>query len=59
VKRARDKDAKTIRTMRAEGDSYGEIADALGRTKSDIYRVCMTLGCQPDRASTASPMSLT
>jgi DNA invertase Pin-like site-specific DNA recombinase len=45
VKRERDKDAKVIRQMRGEGDSYGEIADALGRTKSDIYRVCMTLGC--------------
>ena len=38
VRRERDKDAKVIRQMRAEGDSYGEIADALGRTKSDIYR---------------------
>lgn len=47
VSRDRDKDAKVIRRMRAEGDSYGEIAEALGRTKSDIYRVCMTLGCQP------------
>jgi DNA invertase Pin-like site-specific DNA recombinase len=45
VKRERDKDAKIIRAMRAEGDSYGEIAEALDRTKSDIYRVCMTLGC--------------
>lgn len=36
--------------------SYGEIAEALGRTKSDIYRVCMTLGCQPDGA--ASPINL-
>ena len=45
VKRDRDKDAKIIRQMRAEGDSYSEIAEALDRTKSDIYRVCMTLGC--------------
>jgi DNA invertase Pin-like site-specific DNA recombinase len=45
IKRDRDKDAKIIRQMRAEGDSYGEIAEALDRTKSDIYRVCMTLGC--------------
>jgi hypothetical protein len=44
--------------MRAEGDSYGEIADALGRTKSDIYRVCMTLGYEPDAASTSSPTNL-
>jgi len=55
VRRDRDQDAKVIRQMRAEGDSYGEIADALGRTKSDIYRICMTLGCT-DRASTG-PMS--
>jgi hypothetical protein len=58
VSRDRDKDAKIIRRMRAEGDSYAEIAEATGRTKSDIYRVCMTLGCQPDCASTASPISL-
>lgn len=46
TRRDRDKDAKIIRRMRAEGDSYAEIADALGRTKSDIYRVCTTLGCE-------------
>jgi DNA invertase Pin-like site-specific DNA recombinase len=57
VKRERDKDARIIRQMRTEGDSYAEIADALGRTKSDIYRVCMILGCI-EGASTASPMSL-
>ena len=45
IRRDRDKDARIIRQMRAEGESYGEIADALGRTKSDVYRVCMTLGC--------------
>jgi len=28
-----------------EGQSYSEIANELGRSKSDIYRVCMTLGC--------------
>src|ERR1022692_373607 len=52
VRRDRDKDAKAIRKMRGEGDSYGEIAEALSRTKSDIYRVCMTLGCA-ESASTA------
>src|ERR1035438_6888778 len=56
IRRDRDRDAKIIRQMRAEGDSYGEIADALGRSKADVYRVCMTLGCQSDRAC-ASPMS--
>jgi putative DNA-invertase from lambdoid prophage Rac len=55
VKRERDKDAKIIRKLRAEGDSYGEIADALGRTKSDIYRVCMTLGCS--EGASAGPVS--
>jgi DNA invertase Pin-like site-specific DNA recombinase len=57
VRRDRDRDAKVIRQMRAEGDSYGEIGEALGRTKSDIYRVCTTLGCAPDRSSTSGPMS--
>jgi DNA-binding MurR/RpiR family transcriptional regulator len=33
--------------MRDAGDSYGEIADELGRSKSDIYRICQTLGCSP------------
>src|SRR5664280_446690 len=56
VKRDKDKDAKAIRRMRAEGDSYAEIADALNRSKADVYRVATTLGCQSD---TASPMSLT
>ena len=49
VRRDRDKDAKAIRKMRAEGQSYGEIADALGRSKADIYRVCRTLECAADR----------
>jgi hypothetical protein len=26
-------------------DSYEEIAEELGRSKSDVYRVCQTLGC--------------
>jgi len=38
--------------------SYGEIADALGRSKADVYRVAATLGCQSDGASTGSPVSL-
>jgi len=41
-----DPDAATIRKLRDEGQSYGEIAGELGRSKSDVYRVCMTLGCQ-------------
>ena len=35
VRRDRDHDAKTIRKMRAEGQSYSEIADELGRSKAD------------------------
>jgi DNA invertase Pin-like site-specific DNA recombinase len=45
VKRERDRDAAQIRRMRDEGQSYVDIADELGRSKSDIHRVCMTLGC--------------
>jgi hypothetical protein len=55
VRRDRDKDSKIIRQMRAEGDSYAEIADALGRSKADVYRVCMTLGCM--EGGSTSPMS--
>jgi DNA invertase Pin-like site-specific DNA recombinase len=58
VRRDHDKDAKAIRRMRVEGESYGEIADALGRTKSDIYRVAATLRCQSEGARAASPISL-
>jgi DNA invertase Pin-like site-specific DNA recombinase len=52
IRRDRDRDAKIIRQRRADGDSYGEIAEALGRSKADVYRVCMTLGCSEpsDRA---------
>ena len=56
IRRDRDRDAKIIRQMRAEGDSYGEIADALGRSKADVYRVATTLGCA-EGAST-SPLNL-
>src|SRR5208337_754124 len=31
VRRDRDRDAKAIRQMRADGESYGEIGEALGR----------------------------
>src|SRR5664280_2227566 len=56
VKRERDRDAKKIRHMRGEGQSYGEIAEELGRSKADVYRVATTLGCQSDSAD--GPMSL-
>ena len=45
IKREWDKDAKRIRQLRDEGQSYREIADELGRSTMDVYRVCMTLGC--------------
>jgi len=54
VKRERDKDAKTIWAMRIVGDSYNKIADAMGRSKADIYRVCMTPGCEAGQ--TTSPL---
>jgi len=46
VRRERDKDAKRIRQMREEGQSYREIAEDLGRSTMDVYRVGMTLGCK-------------
>jgi DNA invertase Pin-like site-specific DNA recombinase len=45
VRRERDKDAAAIRKMRDAGESYNAIAGELGRSKSDVYRVCQTLGC--------------
>jgi DNA invertase Pin-like site-specific DNA recombinase len=57
VKRERDRDAKKIRRMRGEGQSYGEIAEELGRSKADIYRVATTLGCESDSPST-TPISV-
>jgi DNA invertase Pin-like site-specific DNA recombinase len=58
VRRDRDRDAKVIRQMRDAGQSYGEIADELGRSKADVFRVATALGCQSDPASIASPMNL-
>ena len=45
VNRRQDPDAARIRELRDDGQSYGEISAELGRSKSDIYRICMTLGC--------------
>ena len=45
IKRERDRDAKRIRQLRGEGQSYREIADELSRSTMDVYRVAMTLGC--------------
>jgi DNA invertase Pin-like site-specific DNA recombinase len=47
IKRQHDKDAKRIRQLRDEGQSYQEIADELGRSKATISRICVTLGCAP------------
>jgi DNA invertase Pin-like site-specific DNA recombinase len=57
VRRERDKDAKAIRRMRGEGQSYGVIAKELGRSKADVYRVATTLGCEADPGSDASPIN--
>jgi uncharacterized protein YerC len=54
VNRHKDHDAKAIRRLGDEGQSYQEIADELGRSKADIARVCQTLGC----SSAASASSL-
>ena len=53
IRREKDKDAKRIRQLRDEGQSYSEIADELGRSKSDIARVCATLNC-----SAAAPQAM-
>jgi len=52
VRRDRDKDAKRIRQLREDGQSYAEIADELGRSKADIGRVCAALNCS---AATSQP----
>ena len=45
VNRKADPDAATIRKLRDDGLSYSEVADELGRSKADVYRVCVVLGC--------------
>jgi DNA invertase Pin-like site-specific DNA recombinase len=45
VSRDRNNDAKRIRQLRDEGQSYREIAEELGRNTMDVHRVAMTLGC--------------
>jgi DNA invertase Pin-like site-specific DNA recombinase len=39
LRRDHDKQAKTIRRMRSDGQSYRQIATALGRSVSDVYRI--------------------
>ncbi len=45
VRRDRDKHAAKIRQLRDDGQSLQEIADELGRSKSDVARVARTLNC--------------
>jgi DNA invertase Pin-like site-specific DNA recombinase len=45
VRHDRDKDAAKIRQLREDGQSLREIADELGRSKSNIARVCESLNC--------------
>ena len=40
----RDKDAGKIRQLRDDGQSYSEIADELGRPRSNIVRIANALG---------------
>ena len=54
VRRDRDKDAATIRQLREDGQSLQEVADELGRSKSDIARVVRTLGCGAAASAPAS-----
>jgi DNA invertase Pin-like site-specific DNA recombinase len=54
VARHHDKDAKVIRQMRDDGQSYQEIADELGRSRADIARVCVALNC----SSSSAPVML-
>jgi DNA invertase Pin-like site-specific DNA recombinase len=58
VRRERDPDAKLIRKMRDAGQSYGEIADELGRSKASVYRIASTLACQSDGAGNGCSISL-
>jgi DNA invertase Pin-like site-specific DNA recombinase len=53
VRRDRDQHAATIRQLRDDGQSLQEIADELGRSKSDIARVVRTLGCAADASAAA------
>jgi DNA invertase Pin-like site-specific DNA recombinase len=38
---------ETLQQLREDGQSYQDIADELGRSRSDIHRVCQTLNCSP------------
>ena len=50
----RDDDAKRIRQLREDGQSFRDIAAELGCSKSHVARVCGILGCStPDSSTTA------
>ena len=47
-----DKDAKKIRQLREDGQSIRDIADELGRGRSDVARICAALNCASGAAPT-------
>ena len=51
-----DKDAKRIRQLREDGQSYQEIADELGRSKTNIHKRCNALGCAPQATAPSTMM---
>ena len=52
-----DKDATRIRELREDGQSLQDIADELGRSKSDIVRMVTALNCSPAKEA-PTPMIL-
>ena len=46
----RDKDAVRIRQLREDGQSIRDIADEIGRGRSDVARICAALNCAPAAA---------
>jgi DNA invertase Pin-like site-specific DNA recombinase len=47
----RDKDAVRIRQLREDGQSIRDIADEIGRGRSDVARICAALNCAPAAAA--------
>jgi DNA invertase Pin-like site-specific DNA recombinase len=52
-----DEDAKRIRHLREDGQSFREIADELGCSKSHVARVCEILGCAPQAEAPTTMMA--
>jgi DNA invertase Pin-like site-specific DNA recombinase len=50
IKRQHDKDAKRIRELREDGQTYQDIADELGRSKSTVVRIARTMNCAPSES---------